>query len=98
MPSRQGFRTDERQNAHADNRIESCASAAVVEAEQAVLGGLMLAPDSPHTDQLTKMISTDATAVDLPLSGPVREEQTIRRGPCEWFDANGLAEQIGSAP
>ena len=103
MPSRQGFRTDERQAAHADNRIEALrVPPQSVDAEQAVLGGLMLAPDTldhvvDHLDEddfyrrdhrLIYRAICDLSARNKPFD-------VVTLG--EWFDNNGLADQIGGS-
>ncbi len=102
MPSRPGFRTDERQ-ASVDSRIESLrVPPQSVEAEQAVLGGLMLAPDSlDHvSDQLNE---DDFYRRDHRLIYRAIRELSVKNKPFdvvtlgEWFDSNGLAEQIGGS-
>jgi replicative DNA helicase len=101
MPSRPGFRTDERQSASVDSRIETLrVPPHSVEAEQAVIGGLMLAPDAlDHvSDQLS---SEDFYRRDhrliyeaiCGLSARNKPFDVVTLG--EWFDASGQAEQIG---
>jgi replicative DNA helicase len=73
-----------------------------VEAEQAVIGGLMLAPDS--FDQLADLLAeVDFYRRDhrlifrgiVELHGKHKPFDAVTLG--EWFEANGLAEQIGGA-
>jgi replicative DNA helicase len=103
MPSRQGFRADERQTVHADNRIESLRlPPQSVEAEQAVLGGLMLAPDA--LDHIADQLDEDdfyrrdhrlIYRAIRDLSAKNKPFDVVTLG--EWFDNNGLAEQIGGS-
>ncbi len=103
MPSRQGFRTDERNSAQFDNRIESLrVPPQSVDAEQAVLGGLMLAPESlDHVgDQLSKedFYRNDHQLIFEAICDLARKNKpfdVVTLG--EWFDASGLAEKIGGS-
>ncbi len=101
MSSRPGFRTDERPAGPVDSRIESLrVPPQSVEAEQAVLGGLMLAPDSLDlvSDQLDE---DDFYRRDHRLIYRAIRELSAKNKPFdvvtlgEWFDANNMAEQIG---
>ncbi len=99
MSARPGFRNDLR-NDRGDSRIEQLrVPPQSVEAEQAVLGGLMLAPDAFDriADQLT---DNDFYRRDHQLIFRAIRELAERSRPYdavtlgEWFESQGLAEQV----
>ncbi|MBS0213198.1 MAG: replicative DNA helicase [Proteobacteria bacterium] len=103
MPSRPGLRADERTFAPSDSRIESLrVPPHSVEAEQAVIGGLMLAPDA--LDRVADMLDGEdfyrrdhrlIYEAIMGLSKKNRPFDVVTLG--EWFDADGSAEQIGGS-
>ena len=103
MSVRPGLRTDERALPAFDARVEALrVPPHSVEAEQAVIGGLMLAPES--LDGTSSLLdSTDFYRRDhrliyeaiCGLSAKGKPFDVVTLG--EWFDANGSAEQIGGA-
>jgi len=103
MPSRPGFRSDERASAPLDSRIESLrVPPHSVEAEQAVIGGLMLAPES--LDHVADQIDAedfyrrDHRLIYEAICGLAAKNKpfdVVTLG--EWFDAGGKADQIGES-
>ena len=73
-----------------------------VEAEQAVLGGLMLAPDKLDT-LADKLCEDDFYRKDHRMIWRAISELSLRGQPCDavtlgdWFDANGLADMMGGS-
>ncbi len=102
MSSRPGIRTDERAFAP-DSRIESLrVPPHSVEAEQAVVGGLMLAPEA--LDHVSDLLDAEdfyrrdhrlIYEAICALSGRNKPFDVVTLG--EWFDAGGQSEQIGGA-
>ena len=96
MAARPGFKQD-----RTDARIEALrVPPQSVEAEQAVLGGLMLAPDA--LDRVGDFLSEhDFYRRDHQLIYRAIRELAERNRPFdavtlgEWFESNGLAEQVG---
>ncbi len=73
-----------------------------IDAEQAVLGGLMLAPDA--LDKVAdKLAEQDFYRKDHRLIWRAISELAVKGMPCDavtlgdWFEANGLAEMVGGA-
>lgn len=103
MSARSGLRTDERIAAPADSRVESLRIPPhSVEAEQAVIGGLMLEPAS--LDGVSSLLDGDdfyrrdhrlIYEAICGLSGKGKPFDVVTLG--EWFDACGTGEQIGGA-
>ncbi len=102
MSSRPGFRTDERSDAaRLDSRIESLRlPPQSMDAEQAVLGGLMLAPDA--YDRIADVVAEDdfyrrdhrlIFRAIRELSSKEKPFDVVTLG--EWFQANELTDQIG---
>lgn len=100
MTARPGFRGDKRFETRAEQRIDQLrVPPQSVEAEQAVLGGLMLAPDAYDrvADQLT---DRDFYRRDHQLIYRAIHELAEKNKPFdavtlgEWFESQGLAEQV----
>lgn len=99
MSARPGFRNDLR-NDRGDSRIEQLrVPPQSVEAEQAVLGGLMLAPDA--FDRIADQLNdNDFYRRDHQLIFRAIRELAERSRPYdavtlgEWFESQGLAEQV----
>ena len=100
MSARPGLRSDASFNTRNDNRIEALrVPPQSVDAEQAVLGGLMLDPNAFDrvADQLTE---TDFYRRDHQLIYRAIRELGEKNRPFdavtlgEWFDSQGLAEQV----
>jgi replicative DNA helicase len=103
MSARQGFRADPPSfhgQARADNRIEQLrVPPQSVEAEQAVLGGLMLAPDA--FDRIADVLTDDdfyrrdhqlIYRAIRELAEKSRPYDAVTLG--EWFESMGQAEQV----
>jgi len=99
MSARPGFRNDLR-NDRGDSRIEQLrVPPQSIEAEQAVLGGLMLAPDA--FDRIADLLTdNDFYRRDHQLIYRAIRELAERSRPYdavtlgEWFESQGLAEQV----
>jgi replicative DNA helicase len=96
MPARPEFRQDHR----SDQRIEQLRlPPQSVEAEQAVLGGLMLAPDA-YDRVADLLVKEDFYRRDHQLIWQAISELAEKNRPYdavtlgEWFDSKGLAEQV----
>ena len=100
MSARQGFRADGTSFSRPDNRVEQLrVPPQSVEAEQAVLGGLMLAPES--FDRVGDLlVDADFYRRDHQLIYRAIRELAERSRPFdavtlgEWFESQGLAEQV----
>ena len=101
MSARPGFRGEKRFETRSDQRVDQLRiPPQSIEAEQAVLGGLMLAPDSYDriADQLN---DSDFYRRDHQLIYRAIRELAEKNRPFdavtlgEWFDSQGYAEQIG---
>ncbi|NUS59407.1 MAG: replicative DNA helicase [Lysobacter sp.] len=100
MSVRQGLRSDAAFATRNDHRIEQLrVPPQSVEAEQAVLGGLMLAPDA-YDRVADTLVETDFYRRDHQLIWRAIRELAERSKPYdavtlgEWFESMGLAEQV----
>lgn len=100
MSSRPGFRGEKRFETRAEQRIDQLrVPPQSVEAEQAVLGGLMLAPDA-YDRVADQLVEEDFYRRDHQLIYRAIRELAERSRPFdavtlgEWFDSQGLSEQV----
>ncbi|SDY16996.1 replicative DNA helicase [Lysobacter sp. yr284] len=100
MSSRPGFRGEKRFETRAEQRIDQLrVPPQSVEAEQAVLGGLMLAPDA-YDRIADQLVEEDFYRRDHQLIYRAIRELAERSRPFdavtlgEWFDSQGLSEQV----
>ncbi|TBR10684.1 MAG: replicative DNA helicase, partial [Lysobacter sp.] len=101
MSARAGFRSERRFETRAEQRIDQLrVPPQSVEAEQAVLGGLMLAPDA--YDRIADAVSeSDFYRRDHQLIFRAIHELAQKNRPFdavtlgEWFESNGQAEMVG---
>ncbi len=101
MSARAGFRTDKRFETRAEQRIDQLrVPPQSVDAEQAVLGGLMLAPDG--YDRVADMVSeSDFYRRDHQLIFRAIRELAEKNRPFdavtlgEWFESMGQSELVG---
>ena len=100
MSARQGLRADQAFQSRADHRIEQLrVPPQSVEAEQAVLGGLMLAPDA-YDRIADQLVDSDFYRRDHQLIFRAIRELAEKSRPYdavtlgEWFESQGLAEQV----
>ena len=100
MSARPGFRGEKRFETRSDQRIDQLrVPPQSIEAEQAVLGGLMLAPDS--YDRIADQLSdSDFYRRDHQLIYRAIRELAEKNRPFdavtlgEWFESQGLSEQV----
>jgi len=100
MSARQGLRADQAFQSRADHRIEQLrVPPQSVEAEQAVLGGLMLAPDA-YDRIADQLVDSDFYRRDHQLIFRAIRELAEKSRPYdavtlgEWFESQGLGEQV----
>src|SRR6476646_9304419 len=100
MSARQGLRADQAFQSRADHRIEQLrVPPQSIEAEQAVLGGLMLAPDA-YDRIADQLVDSDFYRRDHQLIFRAIRELAEKSRPYdavtlgEWFESQGLAEQV----
>ena len=100
MSSRPGFRGEKRFETRAEQPIDQLrVPPQSVEAEQAVLGGLMLAPDA-YDRVADQLVEEDFYRRDHQLIYRAIRELAERSRPFdavtlgEWFDSQGLSEQV----
>src|SRR5678815_270874 len=100
MSARQGLRADQAFQSRADHRIEQLrVPPQSVEAEQAVLGGLMLAPDA-YDRIADQLVDSDFYRRDHQLIFRAIRELAEKNRPYdavtlgEWFESQGLGEQV----
>ena len=100
MSARQGLRADQAFQSRADHRIEQLrVPPQSIEAEQAVLGGLMLAPDA-YDRIADQLVESDFYRRDHQLIFRAIRELAEKSRPYdavtlgEWFESQGLAEQV----
>ena len=100
MSARQGFRADNTAFARTDHRIEQLRiPPQSIEAEQAVLGGLMLAPDA-YDRIADQLVDADFYRRDhqlifraiCELAEKSRPYDAVTLG--EWFESQGLGEHV----
>ncbi|MEI2455383.1 replicative DNA helicase [Lysobacter firmicutimachus] len=100
MSARSGFRGEKRFETRAEQRVDQLrVPPQSVEAEQAVLGGLMLAPDA-YDRIADQLVEEDFYRRDHQLIYRAIRELAERSRPFdavtlgEWFDSQGLSEQV----
>ncbi|KQZ67779.1 MULTISPECIES: replicative DNA helicase [unclassified Lysobacter] len=100
MSARSGFRGEKRFETRAEQRIDQLrVPPQSVEAEQAVLGGLMLAPDA-YDRVADQLVEEDFYRRDHQLIYRAIRELAEKNRPFdavtlgEWFDSMGLSEQV----
>ncbi|SFK96419.1 replicative DNA helicase [Lysobacter sp. cf310] len=100
MSARSGFRGEKRFETRAEQRIDQLrVPPQSVEAEQAVLGGLMLAPDA-YDRVADQLVEDDFYRRDHQLIYRAIRELAEKNRPFdavtlgEWFDSMGLSEQV----
>lgn len=100
MSSRPGFRGEKRFETRAEQRVDQLrVPPQSIEAEQAVLGGLMLAPDA-YDRVADQLVEEDFYRRDHQLIYRAIRELAERSRPFdavtlgEWFDSQGLSEQV----
>jgi replicative DNA helicase len=100
MSARPDYRTDKRFDTRSDARVEQLRiPPQSIEAEQAVLGGLMLAPEAFDT-VASLLAESDFYRRDHQLIYRAIRELADRNRPfdavtlTEWFDSQGLSEQV----
>ncbi|NUO76789.1 MAG: replicative DNA helicase [Lysobacter sp.] len=100
MSARTGFRGEKRFETRAEQRIDQLrVPPQSVEAEQAVLGGLMLAPDA-YDRVADQLVEEDFYRRDHQLIYRAIRELAEKNKPFdavtlgEWFDSMGLSEQV----
>ncbi|MEG3789071.1 replicative DNA helicase [Lysobacter sp. CCNWLW3] len=100
MSARSGFRGEKRFETRAEQRIDQLrVPPQSIEAEQAVLGGLMLAPDA-YDRVADQLVEDDFYRRDHQLIYRAIRELAEKNRPFdavtlgEWFDSMGLSEQV----
>lgn len=100
MSARPGFRGEKRYETRAEQRIDQLrVPPQSIEAEQAVLGGLMLAPDA-YDRVADQLVEEDFYRRDHQLIYRAIRELAEKNRPFdavtlgEWFDSMGLSEQV----
>lgn len=100
MSARTGFRGEKRFETRAEQRIDQLrVPPQSIEAEQAVLGGLMLAPDA-YDRVADQLVEDDFYRRDHQLIYRAIRELAEKNRPFdavtlgEWFDSMGLSEQV----
>lgn len=100
MSARPGFRGEKRYETRAEQRIDQLrVPPQSIEAEQAVLGGLMLAPDA-YDRVADQLVEDDFYRRDHQLIYRAIRELAEKNRPFdavtlgEWFDSMGLSEQV----
>ena len=100
MSARTGFRGEKRFETRAEQRIDQLrVPPQSIEAEQAVLGGLMLAPDA-YDRVADQLVEEDFYRRDHQLIYRAIRELAEKNRPFdavtlgEWFDSMGLSEQV----
>ena len=100
MSARQGLRAEQAFQSRADHRIEQLrVPPQSIEAEQAVLGGLMLAPDA-YDRIADQLVDSDFYRRDHQLIFRAIRELAEKSRPYdavtlgEWFESQGLGEQV----
>ncbi|ALN80701.1 replicative DNA helicase [Lysobacter antibioticus] len=100
MSARGGFRSEKRFETRAEQRVDQLrVPPQSIEAEQAVLGGLMLAPDA-YDRVADQIVEEDFYRRDHQLIYRAIRELAEKSRPFdavtlgEWFDSQGLSEQV----
>ncbi|MGO1000255.1 replicative DNA helicase [Lysobacter sp. CA196] len=100
MSARGGFRSEKRFETRAEQRVDQLrVPPQSIEAEQAVLGGLMLAPDA-YDRVADQIVEEDFYRRDHQLIYRAIRDLAERSRPFdavtlgEWFDSQGLSEQV----